>query len=94
MRILVHSIKNNGLLLGLCTRKLRETISTAPFNDPALLSLNSCGYLTNRGAIVMTPARVRPGDTLKMSVNLSQGLVEWFCNDVGVAVADMGALAK
>jgi hypothetical protein len=44
--------------------------------------------------MLMTVAKIKPGDTLKLQVNLSQGVVAWFCNDVEVAVADMGPLNK
>lgn len=94
LRILVHSIKNNGLLIGICSRKAKESLDSTAFNDQSMISFNSCGYVTNRGAMVMTNARVKQGDTIKMLVNLSQGVITWFCNDIGVAMADMGALNK
>lgn len=59
-----------------------------------MITLNSCGYLTNRGAMLMLNNKVKDGDILKLQVNLSQGRVCWFCNDVEVGVADMGPLNK
>lgn len=45
----------------------------------------------------MTPtsiAKIKNTDVIKMLVNKSQALVRWFCNDIEVAVADMGSLSK
>lgn len=43
---------------------------------------------------MLNNAKVKAGDTLKLQVNISQGRVSWFCNDVEVGVADMGPLSK
>lgn len=43
---------------------------------------------------MLSNAKVKAGDIIKLQVNLSQGRVSWFCNDVEVGVADMGALNK
>jgi hypothetical protein len=94
MRIHVHSIKNNGLLFGVCSKRVKEALESTTFNDQAMISINSCGYVTNRGGMVMTSARIKQGDIIKMLVNLSQGVITWSCNDVQVAVADMGPLNK
>lgn len=44
--------------------------------------------------IINSAAKIKSLDTVKMLVNKSQGLVRWFCNDIEIAVADMGYLSK
>jgi hypothetical protein len=44
--------------------------------------------------VMSNTAKIKSNDVVKMLVNKSQGLVRWFCNDIEVAVADMGSLNK
>lgn len=59
-----------------------------------MICLNSCGYVINRGAMIHTTAKIKSGDIIKMQMNLNQGVITWFCNDIEVAVADMCPLNK
>ena len=60
-----------------------------------MVCLNSCGYVINRGAMTLNSiAKIKSSDVIKMFVNKSQALVRWFCNDIEVAVADMGSMSK
>lgn len=91
LRFMAHTIKNNGLLIGICNSKGKEGLSTAAFNDPNLVCINSCGYIINQGAMMFSPlAKIKSGDAVKMIVNKSQGIIRWFCNDIEIATADMG----
>lgn len=42
----------------------------------------------------MSNAKIKSKDIVKMVVNLSQGIIQWFCNDIEVAVTDMGSMNK
>lgn len=95
MQILIRNIKNNGLLFGICTGRVKESFEKTTFNDASMITLNSCGYITNRGAMTLfNYAKMKAGDTVKLQVNMSQGRVFWYCNDVEVGTADMGPLNK
>ena len=50
--------------------------------------------MTNRGAMHMSNAKIKGKDIVKMVVNLSQGIIQWFCNDIEMATADMGSMNK
>jgi len=92
-RITVKNIKNNGLMFGICTNRLK-TINNLPFNDISIISLNSCGYLVNRGIMTMTNSNIKSGDVIKMLVDRSAGEVRWSVNDIEVCLAEIGNLLK
>jgi len=91
-RFLVKNIKNNGLLLGVCNNKFRNQIENLPFNDKNLISLNSCGYVINRGAMVPFGWKIKSGDQLDMLVCTSTNEIKWVCNNIELAHAELGSL--
>ena len=93
-RILVNNIKNNGLMLGVCTENAKQNMDNIPFNDLNLISINSCGYLINRGRMSTFSGKIKSGDTLRMLINRSLGEVRWYCNDMELAAAEMGPLKQ
>jgi len=80
-------------MFGICTNRLK-TINNLPFNDISIISLNSCGYLVNRGIMTMTNSNIKSGDVIKMLVDRSAGEVRWSVNDIEVCLAEIGNLLK
>lgn len=73
MKILVLNIKNNGLIMGVCTSKVRNNLEKTAFNDVNMISINSCGYIVNCGKMASINAKIQSGDALKMIVSTVQG---------------------
>lgn len=91
-RFIVKNIKNNGLLLGVCSNKSRNQLQNLSFNDKNLISLNSCGYVINRGAMVSYSWKIKPGDQLSMLVCTSTNEIKWICNNIEMAHAELGSM--
>ena len=81
-------------MLGVCSQKVKDSLDSVPFNDQSLISINSCGYVVNRGKMSVFPGRVRIDDVVKMIVSISSEEVRWFCNDIELARAELGSLKK
>ncbi len=82
MRLFIRNIKNNGLLLGVCSSKIKESLHLCKFNDINIISINSCGYVFNRGLMSTFSGRIKSGDVVKMLVSLPLGEIRWYCNDM------------
>jgi hypothetical protein len=89
-KIFVKNIKNNGLMFGVCNKKGRDGLEHTSFNDPNLISINSCGYVFNRSLMSTFSGRIKSGDVVKMLVSLPVGEIRWYCNDMELAVVDVG----
>jgi hypothetical protein len=50
-----------------------DTLEKISFNDHNLISFNSCGYIINRGMMIMSNGRIKNGDIVKMIVNIPRG---------------------
>lgn len=91
-RVSVRNIKNNGLLIGVCNEKIKESLGNTTFNDINLISLNSCGFIINRGIINMSNGKIKNGDIIKVVIDTFKGFIRWYCNDIEVALADLGIM--
>lgn len=94
LRVFVKSIKNNGFMMGVCTKNIKDTIHLASFNDSNITSINSCGYAFNRGLMSTFSGRIRSGTMVKMIVSLPLGEVRWFANDMELFVVNLGQTDK
>jgi hypothetical protein len=94
LRLRIRNIKNNGLMVGICSLAAKQSIGSIKFNDLSTISINSCGYVVNKGVMSPFAGRMKTGDVVRMVVSPSIGDVRWFCNDIEVAVAEMGPLSQ
>ena len=69
-------------MFGVCTNKIKDSLELASFNDSNIVSINSCGYLVNRGLMSTFNGKIKSGDIVRMIVSLPMGEIRWFCNDM------------